>query len=83
MQYQVRCTAENCDHYLAAPHERQVERSAQEHTEETDHIVRVTGTYDSPTNGGFWQDGSPMRLSSEERHRLMQDLRARRQAPSQ
>lgn len=81
MQYQATCVDEDCDHYLASPQERDVVKSAKSHTSETDHDVKVTGTYDSPTHGGVYRDGELLDMNRHERREYEQDLRARRQHP--
>jgi len=83
MQYEVKCRKADCNHYLATPQERHAEKNASKHTEETDHIVHLGGVYDSPQNGGFWQDGENMGLSGVEAQQLDMELRASEQAPIQ
>jgi len=82
MQYIADCTNQNCDHYLAAPSENQVVRSAKEHTTETDHDVKVMGRYDSPRRGGIYRDGQRFEMTSSERQAYEQHLRHRQQSPN-
>lgn len=64
------CTDESCDEFLLSPQEEDVVIKAIEHSEETDHVTRVTGSYVLPKNGGFYIDGSNVDVTQRQFHEI-------------